>query len=73
MKVVNMLKLKEEFDYESLCRKLQSEVDHLIVELEKANKFKENECKRMEQIIKENEISLIEAERSFNEKYEVVV
>lgn len=68
-----MLKLKEEFDYESLCRKLQSEVDHLIVELEKANKFKENECKRKEQIIKENEISLIEAERSFNEKYEVVV
>ncbi|KAF6161231.1 hypothetical protein GIB67_009118 [Kingdonia uniflora] len=35
MKIVNMLKLKEEFDYESLCRKLENRVDFLTAKKKK--------------------------------------
>ncbi|XP_024526430.1 kinesin-like protein KIN-UA [Selaginella moellendorffii] len=35
MKVENMLKLKEEFDYKSLCRRLEADLDKLIVENER--------------------------------------
>jgi len=34
-----MVKLKEEFDYESLCRKLETQVDHLTVEIEREKKL----------------------------------
>ncbi|KAJ6826329.1 putative armadillo repeat-containing kinesin-like protein 2 [Iris pallida] len=35
MKVENMVKIKEEFDYKSLCRNLQIEIDKLIAENER--------------------------------------
>ncbi|GMI86984.1 Arabidopsis thaliana KINESIN Ungrouped clade, gene A, ARMADILLO REPEAT-CONTAINING KINESIN 1 [Hibiscus trionum] len=43
MKIVNMVKLKEEFDYESLCRKLETQVDHLTAEIDREQKLKEKE------------------------------
>jgi hypothetical protein len=43
MKIVNMVKLKEEFDYESLCRKLETQVDHLTAEVERQNKLRNSE------------------------------
>ncbi|MCO5580435.1 hypothetical protein L7F22_034301 [Adiantum nelumboides] len=38
MKVENMVRLKEEFDYKSLCRKLEREIDRLLIENERHTK-----------------------------------
>lgn len=38
MKVENMVKLKEEFDYKSLCRRLEKEIDRLLVDNERQAK-----------------------------------
>ncbi|CAI0442656.1 unnamed protein product [Linum tenue] len=49
MKIVNMVKLKEEFDYERQCRKLQILVDQLTVEIEREKKLRVSEryaCER---------------------------
>ncbi|KAG8480555.1 hypothetical protein CXB51_024589 [Gossypium anomalum] len=43
MKIVNVVKLKEEFDYESLCRKLETQVDHLTAEIDRQQKLRESE------------------------------
>ncbi|CAN1785574.1 Kinesin-like protein KIN-UC, partial [Linum perenne] len=49
MKIVNMVKLKEEFDYESQSRKLQIQVDQLTAEIEREHKMRvseRHECER---------------------------
>lgn len=49
MKVENMVKLKEEFDYKSLCRRLETELDRLVAENERQSKAREDnedECAR---------------------------
>ncbi|KAI5082099.1 hypothetical protein GOP47_0001842 [Adiantum capillus-veneris] len=38
MKVENMVRLKEEFDYKSLCRRLEREIDRLLIENERHTK-----------------------------------
>eukprot|EP00250_Pteridium_aquilinum_P015248 c22473_g1_i1 orf=398-2836(-) len=38
MKVENMVRLKEEFDYKSLCRRLEKEIDRLLIENERQAK-----------------------------------
>ncbi|KAF5742558.1 Armadillo/beta-catenin repeat family protein / kinesin motor family protein isoform 1 [Tripterygium wilfordii] len=53
MKVVNMVKLKEEFDYESLCRKLEAQVDHLTAEIERQQKLRDNDEHNFEKQLKE--------------------
>lgn len=47
MKVENMVKLKEEFDYKSLCRRLGIELDKLIAENERQRKFFDDEVERI--------------------------
>ncbi|TQD86035.1 hypothetical protein C1H46_028421 [Malus baccata] len=47
MKVENMLKIKEEFDYKSLSRKLEVQVDKLIAENERQHKNFEDEIERI--------------------------
>ncbi|KAJ4776739.1 Kinesin-like protein [Rhynchospora pubera] len=47
MKVENMVKLKEEFDYKSLCRRLDIELDKLIAENERQRKYFEDEVERL--------------------------
>jgi len=50
MKVENMVKLKEEFDYKSLCRRLETELDRMISENERLVKIREDtedECARL--------------------------
>lgn len=47
MKVENMLKIKEEFDYKSLSRKLEVQVDKLIAENERQLKNFEDEIERI--------------------------
>ncbi|GFQ07907.1 armadillo repeat-containing kinesin-like protein 1 [Phtheirospermum japonicum] len=65
MKVVNMVKLKEEFDYELLCRKLEAQVDHLSAEVDRQQKSRENEKNEMKKLLEEFENSSAEAEKRF--------
>lgn len=47
MKVENMLKIKEEFDYKSLCRRLEIQLDTVIAENERRQKASEDEVERI--------------------------
>ncbi|KAL5226029.1 hypothetical protein ABZP36_012668 [Zizania latifolia] len=60
MKVENMVKLKEEFDYKSLCRRLDIELDKLIAENERQKKYFDDEVER---ITAETQCRVTEAER----------
>ncbi|KAG6467224.1 hypothetical protein ZIOFF_074911 [Zingiber officinale] len=62
MKVENMVKLKEEFDYKSLCRRLDIELDKLIAENERQRKDFEDEIERINM---ESESRIAEAERIY--------
>jgi kinesin family protein 5 len=68
MKVENMLKIKEEFDYKSLSRKLEIQVDKLIAENERQQKAFDNEVERVNQ---EAQNRIAEVERNFAEALEV--
>ncbi|GKE59739.1 kinesin-like protein KIN-UB, partial [Tanacetum coccineum] len=46
MKVENMLKIKEEFDYRSLCRRLEIQIDNLIAENKRQQKSFEDKVER---------------------------
>ncbi|CAL9094796.1 unnamed protein product [Musa textilis] len=70
MKVVNAVKLKEEVDYESLCRKLEYHVDYLTSETDRQQKLRENEKEQLEKKLKEKEAFLVETEKQFSVKYE---
>lgn len=70
MKVVNMVKLREEFDYESLCRKLENQVDYLTSEMERQQKLKDIEKEQMEKKLKEFVKVLAEVESTLAEKAE---
>ncbi|KAH6838263.1 Armadillo/beta-catenin repeat family protein / kinesin motor family protein [Perilla frutescens var. hirtella] len=65
MKVVNTVKLKEEFDYESLCRKLETQVDHLSAEVDRHQKLRETDKNEMRKLLEEFEKSSAEAQKSF--------
>ncbi|KAI4356818.1 hypothetical protein L6164_000806 [Bauhinia variegata] len=67
MKVENMLKLKEEFDYKSLSRKLEIQVDKLIAENERQQKVFEDEVER---ISLEAQARVAEVERNFADALE---
>ncbi|KAG1360742.1 kinesin-like protein KIN-UB [Cocos nucifera] len=62
MKVENMVKLKEEFDYKSLCRRLDIEIDKLIAANERQQKDFEDQVER---IRAEAESRIAEAERNY--------
>ncbi|KAL8090383.1 hypothetical protein AgCh_039743 [Apium graveolens] len=64
MKVVNTVKLKEEFDYEILCRKLEKEVDHLTAEMDRQLKMKDNDIIKLERELEECKSSFAETESS---------
>ncbi|XVE57772.1 hypothetical protein DITRI_Ditri04bG0116400 [Diplodiscus trichospermus] len=67
MKVENMLKLKEEFDYKSLARRLDIQLDKLIMEHERKQKEFEDEIKR---ITTDAQSQISEAERSYADAME---
>lgn len=60
MKVENMLKIKEEFDYKSLVKRLEIQLDKLIAENERQQKIYEDEVER---IRLEAQKRILEAER----------
>ncbi|XP_060218809.1 kinesin-like protein KIN-UB [Lycium barbarum] len=64
MKVENMLKIKEEFDYKSLSKRLEVQVDKLIAENERQQKAFEAEVER---IRLEAQRHVIETERNYAE------
>ncbi|XP_065870855.1 kinesin-like protein KIN-UC isoform X2 [Euphorbia lathyris] len=64
MKIVNMVKLKEEFDYESLCWKLETQVDHLTEEVERERKLREDEKCDLEEQLKECQASFAEMKKN---------
>ena len=68
MKVENMLKIKEEFDYKSLSRRLEMQLDKLIAENERRQKAFEDEIER---ITLESQSRISETERKFAEALEV--
>lgn len=72
MKVVNIVKTREEFDYESLCRKLEYQVDYLTAEMERQKKNQETEKAQMEERLTVCEMSLMEAKKNHSVKYEVI-
>lgn len=63
MKIVNVVKLKEEFDYESLCRKLESQVDHLTAEIERQQKLRDDDKYELEKQLRECQDSFAEARK----------
>ena len=63
-----MLKIKEEFDYKSLSRKLEIQLDKLIAENERQQKKFDGEVGRMN-LEAQNRIS--EVERNFADALEV--
>lgn len=67
MRVENMLKLKEEFDYKSLSRRLDIQLDKLIAENERQQKAFEDEIER---INLEAETRIAEAERNYADALE---
>ncbi|KAI7987269.1 Kinesin-like protein KIN-UC [Camellia lanceoleosa] len=73
MKVVNVLKLKEEFDYESFWWKLENQVEHLTVEIDRQQKLRDNDRVEMEKNLRECQKSFAEAEKSLVTRSEVVV
>ncbi|XAR54122.1 Plus-end-directed kinesin ATPase [Bertholletia excelsa] len=67
MKVENMLKIKEEFDYKSLSRRLEMQLDKLIAENERQQKAFEDEIER---IASEAQSRICEAEKNFADALE---
>ncbi|OMO80965.1 Armadillo [Corchorus olitorius] len=67
MKVENMLKLKEEFDYKSLARRLDIQLDKLIMEHERKHKAFEDE---LERITTDAESRISEVERNYADAME---
>ncbi|MED6125129.1 hypothetical protein PIB30_065730 [Stylosanthes scabra] len=67
MKVENMLKIKEEFDYKSLSRKLEVQLDKLIAENERQQKGFDDE---VEKINLEAQCRISEVERNFADALE---
>ncbi|KVH95487.1 Armadillo [Cynara cardunculus var. scolymus] len=68
MKVENMLKIKEEFDYKSLARKLDVQVESLIAEHERQQKAYQDE---VEKIGLEAKKQISEAEKLYADTLEV--
>lgn len=67
MKVENMLKIKEEFDYKSLSRRLDIQLDTLIAEHERQQKAFQDEIER---IAVEAQNRIADAERSYADALE---
>ncbi|KAI4351366.1 hypothetical protein L6164_005738 [Bauhinia variegata] len=63
MKIVNMVKLREEVDYESLCRKLENQVDLLTAEVERQQKLRDHDKYQLENQLKECQCSLVEMKK----------
>jgi hypothetical protein len=71
MKVENMVKLKEEFDYKSLCRRLETELDRLVAENERQIKAREDNEDDSARSLEEAQQCVFEAESKLASALEV--
>ncbi|XP_050156087.1 kinesin-like protein KIN-UC isoform X2 [Malus sylvestris] len=72
MRIVNMVKLKEEFDYESQCRKLENQVDHLTAQFERQQKLLDSNKLELERQLKECQDSFAEAKNNLSTRSELL-
>ncbi|KAJ7513950.1 hypothetical protein O6H91_23G020400 [Diphasiastrum complanatum] len=72
MKVENMVKLKEEFDYKSLCRRLEAELDKLIADNERQAQAIFDGEEDMERKLEEAGTRVAEAESKVAAALEVI-
>ena len=72
MKVMNTVKVKEEFDYESQCRKLENQIDNLTAELERQLKLRDCKKYELERRLTECQHSYAEANENLITRSEVV-
>lgn len=72
MKVVNLVKQKEEFDYESLCRKLENQIDILTEEVDRQQKSKTDTTLKLENTLRECQNSFQETEKSLIARCELL-
>ncbi|CAN6461387.1 unnamed protein product [Victoria cruziana] len=64
MKIKNVVKLREECDYEAICKKLELQLDCLIAENEREKGLRDFEVKEMQNKLREYEQSLDEKGKS---------
>lgn len=72
MKVVNFVKLKEEFDYESLCRKLENQIDILTEEIDRQQKSRTDNTRRLESNLRVCQNSFEEVEKALLARCELL-
>jgi kinesin family protein 5 len=70
MKVENMLKLKEEFDYKSLCRRYEMQIDKLIADNERNAKDFQNAEEERDRMVREAQDHAIEAQNKLSSALE---
>ena len=71
MKVENMVKLKEEFDYKSLCRRMEAELDRLVAENERQAKLRQENDEELDRTVEESRLLVLEAETRLQTALEV--
>lgn len=71
MKILNMVKLREDFDYERLCRKLELQIDHLTAEIERQQHSKDDDIRGLEKRLRDCQDSSAEANKNLVKKSEV--
>lgn len=72
MRIVNTVKVKEEFDYESLCRKLENQVDNLIADIERQQKLRDDEKYELKKQLRECQDNFAEENKILATRSEVV-
>ncbi|GJV64632.1 kinesin-like protein KIN-UC isoform X1 [Tanacetum coccineum] len=72
MKVVNLVKVKEEFDYESLCHKLENQIDILTKEVDRQQKSKADSTFKLETNLRECQNRFKETEKSLIARCELL-
>lgn len=68
MKEESMVKVKEEIDYKSLCRRLDRELDKLTMEYERQQKVFEDDIERL---TTEAQHCILEAQQNYSDSLEV--
>uniref|UniRef100_A0A7I4F6W3 Protein ARMADILLO REPEAT KINESIN1 n=1 Tax=Physcomitrium patens TaxID=3218 RepID=A0A7I4F6W3_PHYPA len=73
MKVENMVKLKEEFDYKSLCRRMEAELDRLVAENERQVKARQENDEELDRVVEESRQLVMEAENRLQTALESIM
>lgn len=66
-----MVKLKEEFDYKSLCRRMEAELDRLVAENERQAKARQENDEELDRTVEESRLLVMEAETRLQTALEV--